>query len=335
VKICISTYTFLPDIGGVATTESILAAAFVTAGHDVTVVTSAKGPMVDHGYKVARRPGPLRLARLYAGADILLLSNLSLKLFYPLLFMRRRFGLRHHSDSAARLSRSWLSSDALRRLVMRRATHFATSGFIGREIGVPHHVVHPFANPAHITPTAIAPAGDRRGALFVGRLEKEKGLLYLLERWPAVRDILGVDDLRIVGDGTLRSELEACNAPGVRYLGPLSLAETAREMGKAAYCLVPSLWEEPFGAVAIEALAAGAIVVLSNRGGLPETVGGLGFAFDPGKPGDFEAALGGARQFRNELLSSPDMQAVYEAASAKHLDQFRPEGAVQKIIQAF
>jgi glycosyltransferase involved in cell wall biosynthesis len=37
--------------------------------------------------------------------------------------------------------------------------------------------------------------------------------------------------------------------------------------------LVPSLWKEPFGRVAVEGLAAGAIVLVSNIGGLPETVG--------------------------------------------------------------
>ncbi|WP_162622987.1 glycosyltransferase family 4 protein [Billgrantia lactosivorans] len=36
--------------------------------------------------------------------------------------------------------------------------------------------------------------------------------------------------------------------------------------------LVPSTWEEPFGRVAIEALSNGCIVVVSNKGGLPETV---------------------------------------------------------------
>lgn len=339
MKVCISTYTFLPDIGGVATTESILATAFARAGHDVTVVTITPGPVTGYDYAVVRRPGMLRLTQLYAQADILILSNLSLKLFYPLLFMRRPFGLRHHSDSAAQLSRSWLSPDLLRRWIMRRAVNFATSAFIGRKIAVPHHVVHPFANPEHITAETMEPVEARRGALFVGRLEEEKGILYLLDRWPEVRNILGVDELRIVGDGALRPEIEARIASGryqdVRFVGRLPLAETAREMGRAAYSLVPSLWEEPFGAVAIESLAAGAVVVLSNRGGLPETTGDLGFAFDPDEPGSFEAALTRARAFRDELLSSAEARTAYATASALHFAKFTPAAAVEKIIRAF
>ncbi len=339
MKVCISTYTFLPEIGGVATTESILAAGFVRAGHDVTVVTTAPGPATGYGYRVLRNPGPFELTRAYAEADILLLANLSLKLFYPLLLMRRPFGLRHHSESAAHLSRSWFSVDLLRRWIMSRAVNFATSAFIGRKIGVPHHVVHPFANPEHITPGVVMPVETRRDAVFVGRLEEEKGILYLLDRWPMAREMLDVDELRIIGDGALRSEVETrisgARAPGVRYLGRLSLADTAREMGHAAYSLVPSLWEEPFGAVATESLAAGALVILSNRGGLPETVGDLGFVFAPDEAGSFEAALAGARDFRRELLSSGEVRAAYADAVARQIAKFSPEVAVRKIVGVF
>lgn len=339
MKICISTYTFLPEIGGVATTESVLAAGFVRAGHDVTVVTTAPGPATGYDYRVLRNPGSLELTRIYAEADILILANLSLKLFYPLLFMRRPFGLRHHSESAAHLSRSWFSVDLLRRWIMRRAVNFVTSAFIGRKIGVPHHVVHPFANPEHITSAMVMPVEARRDAVFVGRLEEEKGILYLLDRWSLVREALGIEELWIVGDGSLRPEIEARIAagrvPGVSYLGRLNLEETAKEMGRAAYSFVPSLWEEPFGAVAIESLAAGALVILSDRGGLPETTGDLGFAFAPDDSGSFETALGRARHFREDLLVSAEARAAYADATARRLAKFAPEEAVRKIIGAF
>ena len=48
-------------------------------------------------------------------------------------------------------------------------------------------------------------------------------------------------------------------------------------MACSAFVLVPSLWEEPFGAVALEAVAARALVVASDRGGLAEATGDLGF----------------------------------------------------------
>lgn len=44
--------------------------------------------------------------------------------------------------------------------------------------------------------------------------------------------------------------------------------------------LMPSVWEETFGRVAVEAIANGIPVLASRRGALPETLGGAGFLFD-------------------------------------------------------
>lgn len=51
--------------------------------------------------------------------------------------------------------------------------------------------------------------------------------------------------------------------------------------------LVPSLWPEPFGRVALEAMMAGVPAVVSRRGGLPEVVGDAGLLVDD--PTDIEA----------------------------------------------
>lgn len=48
---------------------------------------------------------------------------------------------------------------------------------------------------------------------------------------------------------------------------------------EAATWLMPSLWEEPFGMVAIEALSQGCRVGVSRKGGLPEAVGQIGRVF--------------------------------------------------------
>lgn len=50
--------------------------------------------------------------------------------------------------------------------------------------------------------------------------------------------------------------------------------DPARVLGEMDIVLVPSQWQEPFGRVAVEALQAGACVLVSDAGGLPEAVGG-------------------------------------------------------------
>jgi glycosyltransferase involved in cell wall biosynthesis len=85
----------------------------------------------------------------------------------------------------------------------------------------------------------------------------------------------------------------AADLPGfpgrVAWLGHLADAELAALMAEAdAFCL-PSLFEA-FGLTALEALACGAPVVVSNRGALPEVVGGAALLAEP-SPDSLEAEL--------------------------------------------
>lgn len=69
-----------------------------------------------------------------------------------------------------------------------------------------------------------------------------------------------------------------------RALGWRDHAAAMRLYSQCAICVAPAVWEEPFGLVAVEAMAAARPVVASNCGGLRETVrdGETGFLFAPG-----------------------------------------------------
>ena len=59
---------------------------------------------------------------------------------------------------------------------------------------------------------------------------------------------------------------------GATYIGPRTRSEVHRLMGGAAAVLMPVRWDEPFGLVALEALATGTPVVAYRRGGLAEII---------------------------------------------------------------
>lgn len=336
MQIVIATYTFAPEIGGVATNVGILAAAFHEAGHDVTVVTSASGPIDGFPYRLIRHPKAAQLFELYRAADILIQSNLSLGLIYPLVVIRRPFALRHHSESAFHISRVPTLRNVLRRWVRSRAHHFVTSHYIGRKSGLRQYTVtSPFADPHHITPEVVRPPAERECLLFVGRVEPEKGIPFLLEHWPVIRRELGITELRIVGDGSLAQSVQRSienGLEGVNFVGALSRNETAKEMGKAAYVVVPSIWQEPFGAVALEAVAAGTIPIVADRGGLSEAAGPLGIMFNPDDEASFRKALGAARAKRNELLQSRSAWEEHLKKVRNHVARFEPERVVETII---
>jgi glycogen(starch) synthase len=111
---------------------------------------------------------------------------------------------------------------------------------------------------------------------YVGRLVPEKGLSVLidavprvLQEWPGVRFVLA-------GDGFYADELRAQAAQrgvSANVLLPGRISDDVRDsLYMVSDCAAfPSLYE-PFGIVALEAMAAGCPVVVSDVGGLAEVV---------------------------------------------------------------
>ena len=81
-------------------------------------------------------------------------------------------------------------------------------------------------------------------------------------------------ELVICGSGVLESDvLEATKTNSrIIYRGQLSSLELKKEYQKSDVCVIPSLWDEPFGRVVIEAAANGCALIASRCGGIPEII---------------------------------------------------------------
>jgi glycosyltransferase involved in cell wall biosynthesis len=118
--------------------------------------------------------------------------------------------------------------------------------------------------------------------LFVGRLERIKGLQTVIPLWEQVPEA----DLLIAGTGTHEGELRALGAsnPRVRFLGALPQSELGRLYYHAIACVIPSLTYETFGMITLEAFARRTPILARDIGPLPEIVhdsgGGLLFHDD-------------------------------------------------------
>ena len=122
----------------------------------------------------------------------------------------------------------------------------------------------------------------------------EKGISLLLRALARLCAEVPSARLRIVGQGPERLSLERLAGnlgieDSVTFLGWLSPSEIEHQLRDAWASLVPSLWAEPFGLVAIEAIIRGVPVIASASGGLGEIVeqGVSGLLF----PNNDEAAL--------------------------------------------
>ena len=112
-----------------------------------------------------------------------------------------------------------------------------------------------------------------------------------LPGWSA--EIIGADRFSADSPDTgfvqmIRAAAEAAN---VRMLGYRDHPDVLAAMARAAIVVVPSRWAEPFGLVALEAMASGAALIASPRGGLPEVGGDAAVYADPDQPGAVANAI--------------------------------------------
>ena len=131
---------------------------------------------------------------------------------------------------------------------------------------------------------------------YSGRLVPEKGVDVLIRAVAAAGAALESARLLIVGDGPQRAALEAIVAAcglGERttFTGHLGREESQVFLDPAWVQVVPSLWPEPFGLVALEAMYRGTAVIVSDAGALPEVVGQGGLVVAAGDVSALAAAL--------------------------------------------
>jgi glycosyltransferase involved in cell wall biosynthesis len=223
---------------------------------------------------------------------------------------------------------TWLGR---RRLTRRVDAFLPVSAEVGERCGLgpgdPLRVVPNLLRPS----PALRPDDSRLGELprepyllFFGDASHDKGAALLaeaharLERPPPLV-FLG----RCLVDGLAAR-------PGVTALGPWphELAMVALE--RCLFAVVPSLWPEPFGLVALEAAAAGKPAIVSATGGLRDIVvdGGTGLQVPPGDVGALEAAL-------SRLIADGELRRRMGTTAAARAREYAPEAVVPALEAAY
>ncbi len=131
---------------------------------------------------------------------------------------------------------------------------------------------------------AATPAKEKLIA-FAGRMTEGKGALLLAQalalcmpKLPGWRAVMIGSRRHEAGNPVTPHEQQIAKALGplgaqAELAGFLSHPETIAYFARAAIAVVPSVWAEPFGRTALEAMAYGCAVISSGRGGLPEVTG--------------------------------------------------------------
>ncbi|OPH58658.1 glycosyl transferase [Paenibacillus ferrarius] len=119
-------------------------------------------------------------------------------------------------------------------------------------------------------------AKKRSYMLFMGRILRGKGVLQAIE-------IAEQTNNKLILAGPIKNKAwfnrelapRIRRNPNIHFVGPVGGKNKQRLLKYAKCVLFPSLWEEPFGLVMIEAMACGTPVVALNRGAVPEVMAGF------------------------------------------------------------
>ena len=105
---------------------------------------------------------------------------------------------------------------------------------------------------------------------FVGKLNSSKG--YDLFGKAVIKILNHYPDWKAIAIGDEIREKYNFDHPSLKILGFVNHKKVLKYFEKTNIAVVCSRWEEPFGRTSLEASSRGCAVIISNRGGLPETV---------------------------------------------------------------
>jgi glycosyltransferase involved in cell wall biosynthesis len=206
----------------------------------------------------------------------------------------------------------------------------------------------------HVTPDALdtawfAPSAMRKAAsneitiVFVGRLERQKGIETLVQAIPRVLSRINNAHFVIVGgnrphpDGKTyldyaQAQLADYLALGqVEFTGFVSDEELVKLYHRADLTVVPSLLYESFSFTCAQAMACGVPVIASCIGGIPETLahGECGVLIDPGDAQALVEAI-------VSLARNPRRREQLSEAGRKHaVAHFSAEVVTRQILESY
>ena len=148
---------------------------------------------------------------------------------------------------------------------------------------------------------------DGNYLMFAGALGPHKGLDILLEAWAGLEP-----KIPLVLAGIRRLDTPRSFPVGVIVAEEVPHEDVLRAWGHCLVAVVPSVWPEPFGMVALEAMATGRPVVASAVGGLADLVvdGATGILVPPGDVAALRSAI-------QRLLEDPLLRARMGAEGRK------------------
>lgn len=287
MNICIFSKSFYPSVGGLEQIALTLAEEFIELDHNVEVVTDTSNASTDDDqllFSIVRTTGVIERYRAFRRADVILFMNFTYTGVPIAILARKSIVLSHHgiykySGSIKTKFIEWTKCQ-----LTRFFHNISVSNFVAKNLPSKSEVI---PNAYNIKLFKKIEVKRDKNFVFCGRLVSDKGVDILIRAFYNIKCEFPYASLTIIGDGPEKIKLEMlCFELGfgkidVEFSGILRGSSLVDKLNQHDCMVIPSLWEEPFGIVALEGIATCTTVISSNRGGLPEAVGECGSLITP------------------------------------------------------
>ncbi len=170
--------------------------------------------------------------------------------------------------------------------------------------------------------------------LFLGRLERRKGVIHLLRAYQKLVETCSDVELVIAGDGPDRRKLEykveELELPNVTFLGYVSDAQKHQLLRSADLFCAPALYGESFGIVLLEAMASGLVTVAGNNPGYASVMQELGSIslVNPKEPAEFARRM-------DVMLHDEGLRRLWRKWGLSYVKQFNYPAIVDEYERVY
>lgn len=300
-------------------------------GFDLKVATTTTATGNEQRpYQIIRNPSKKQLLQLHFWADLVFENNPTLNLSWPNIITRKPLIVTLHTW-IARVDGQKGLQDKIKQFWLKRAKKvLACSSALAKESYPEASVIH---NPYNDDLFKLNPAVTRnKKFVFLGRLVSDKGVTLAVKAFDGFLKKAADSNatLTIIGEGPEKENLQQQAqqlgiADRIIFAGTKKGEELVNLLNEHEVILIPSVWEEPFGLVALEGMACGCIPIASQSGGLSEAVGQGGLLFEKGNVDaltDCMLKLNLDEQLKHTLISN----------GIQHLKQHKLEYILGKYI---